>query len=507
MPSAFDAAGAKLAASSICVFAVLALICVLYVLEVNARAEGVYSHEVDETPGLGDGENADVVEEVTIQDGEVKAVAVEGYPREEGEGEEEEEERRRRRRSEHAPLLERDVPVHRVAYRRFDFVASALLFGGRKMQVFVQGVMGLYVYGCLWSFVSVFASTADTLFFKYVLTHEKGDCNIYHHPNSSCMLGYYIAVGIFGVFVVAVALRDVSEQKALQVAMTTYRFVAFAMILGTSLVALWSRNTWDPVNSTDHAPYVSKALDPVKWSGFGTAFTFSAVALNVHYNMPNVIQPIVAPKSNLVKVATAGILVATACYLILGYVCGLVFGSGTIPLITLNWDKYTGHAGGWGEGDTLWWAYILKIGIMLFPMLDMLTVYPIICVTLGDNLFHSAPEALIQFAHDRFHLGKRGCQLFFRILTAVPPLGLGMYTGNLSEIFTITGLFAFFLELIIPPLLWLQSYRYCVRKWGVAAAKTQYATVFSREWIAWSVLTIGFAAFLFAVYVVAGGDV
>ena len=80
MPSAFDAAGAKLAASSICVFAVLALICVLYVLEVNARAEGVYSHEVDETPGLGDGENADVVEEVTIQDGEVKAVVVEGYP-------------------------------------------------------------------------------------------------------------------------------------------------------------------------------------------------------------------------------------------------------------------------------------------------------------------------------------------------------------------------------------------------------------------------------------------
>merc|ERR1711916_385337 len=58
MPSAFNAAGAKLAATSICVFVLLALICVLYVLEVNARAEGVYAHEVDETPGLGDGESA-----------------------------------------------------------------------------------------------------------------------------------------------------------------------------------------------------------------------------------------------------------------------------------------------------------------------------------------------------------------------------------------------------------------------------------------------------------------
>lgn len=43
-------------------------------------------------------------------------------------------------------------------------------------------------------------------------------------------------------------------------------------------------------DARDSKPYVSKGVAGVKWAGFGTAFTFSAVALNVHYNMPDVIQ-------------------------------------------------------------------------------------------------------------------------------------------------------------------------------------------------------------------------
>ena len=72
------------------------------------------------------------------------------------------------------------------------------------------------------------------------------------------------------------------------------------------------------------APYTSHAAEGVRWSGFGTVFTFSAVrrfhnlqsswrsklaqvALNVHYNMPDVIQPVsTSDKPKLNRVVSIG---------------------------------------------------------------------------------------------------------------------------------------------------------------------------------------------------------
>lgn len=53
---------------------------------------------------------------------------------------------------------------------------------------------------------------------------------------------------------------------------------------------------------------------------------------------------------------------------------------------------FAGHAGGWGPGDTLWFAYILKLLIMLFPVINMVSVYPLISVTLGENLLAILPR-------------------------------------------------------------------------------------------------------------------
>lgn len=72
----------------------------------------------------------------------------------------------------------------------------------------------------------------------------------------------------------------------------------------------------------------------------------------------------------------------------------------TFPLVTLNWSEYTGVAGGWGlTASVPFWATFIKLFIMLFPVFNMLSVYPLICVSLGDNLvrFHSARWLLCHY--------------------------------------------------------------------------------------------------------------
>ncbi|KNC46149.1 uncharacterized protein AMSG_00267 [Thecamonas trahens ATCC 50062] len=445
IPFAYYKAGWRLTTICVIIFAFLALVCVFYVVEVLARAEGVLALTDSGKPLLT--ESSSLVNSgphahphAARGDAEAdeyssaKAGSVAGRGRTES------------TLDAAGTASEADAagyPRNRIGYRRFDFVAASRLFGGVRMQVFTQVVMALYCYGVLWSFVAVFASSADTLFFKYALSK---DCSIYDDPSHSCQTGYYLWVTAFGIFVVIVSTRDVAEQKWLQMIMTVYRFCAFCVLVISAGVALKYPNTFDPESSSTSAPYISHATEHVKWSGFGTAFTFSAVALNVHYNMPNVIQPI-TPKRSLLGLTAAGISVAAFCYLLIGALCGMAFGSGVTPLITLNWNSYTGRAGGWGEGHTLWWAYIVKLSVMLFPTLDMLTVYPLICI------------------------------------------------------FTITGLFAFFLELIIPPMLLILSHNYMVSRWGKGSQVTPYSTIFSGRSVAYAVLTIGLLAFAFATYV------
>ena len=77
---------------------------------------------------------------------------------------------------------------------------------------------------------------------------------------------------------------------------------------------------------------------------------------------------------------------------------------------------------------------------MLFPVFDMLSVFPLVGITLGNNLYSTAPESLkVRFTERK---GKIMCILF----GTIPPVIMAAILGELNKIFAFTGLFAFFLE-------------------------------------------------------------
>lgn len=459
MPFAFLSAGASITVAILVLFTLMGLICMFYTLEALARAEGM-TRLAERQTGLRD------------------PLLTASH-------------------SDKLPSMSASVhwPQNVLAYRKFDFVRMSELFGGTPLKTFTQFSVALYCYGSLWSYAAVFSSTVSALFFQFALRRP---CNIYDSPSSACQLGYRLVVALFAVYAIAMSFKDISAQRTLQQIMTGYRFAAFFVMALTAIVALYHPNTFDAAAS-HHAPYVSKEPNHVKWAGFGVAFSFSAVALNVQYNSPDFLTYVRAPKQHLKALVTAGLGTAVVLYIAIGWLCSSTFGSKTTPLVTLNWQHYTGLAGGWGAGSETWWAVVIKLFIMAFPALNMISVFPLLVITLAGNLETSMPASLA--ANLRARYSSTTIRYAFRLAAAVPPLVLSAINGKLSIIFTITGLIGFWLELIIPALLHVLSARLCVAKYGPGSERTPYTTMFSHTLVAVAIAIVGILGFFFAAFV------
>ena len=90
------------------------------------------------------------------------------------------------------------------------------------------------------------------------------------------------------------------EQAVVQMIMTIYRFAAFAVMLVTVLVAFaYPRPEFRP-NFVFHGIcpqtvfFVTKlGVTAFDISGFAIVFTSGAVALNFHYNLPDIAKPVI----------------------------------------------------------------------------------------------------------------------------------------------------------------------------------------------------------------------
>jgi hypothetical protein len=184
----------------------------------------------------------------------------------------------------------------------------------------------------------------------------------------------------------------------------------------------------------------------------------------------------------------------------------------------LNWAGYTGVDGGWGalalHQSPHSWAVTLKMAVMLFPAVNMLSVFPLLAVTLGDALSSAlfvAPTAVPVVTSDasasidvdvdvdvdvgvasshassstavtsswpllnRLHLSRPQVKTLTRMLACVPPLIGSAFLGDVSVIFTVTGLLAIPLQLLIPCGFQLLSIAYCDKRWGADSSITPYS--------------------------------
>jgi hypothetical protein len=428
------------------VFGVAAWVCLLFIVEVLARV-----HVLDVRPFLVNGGQTGVGSmESKVKDETAELDA------------------------EHAGGI---VMSSRVLY---DYVKIASLLRGPKGAAAAMAIVGMYCWGVLWAFAAVFASQASSLFFSFF---RDGPCNIYLHPSDACNATYGWSLGIFALVVTTLTVVGVAEQKYVQLSMTVYRFVAFGVMIVTVVTGLAL------------GPEPSGGVRPpaVDWNGFSDLFVTAAVAANFHYNCPDILFPL-RNKRSAVWVAQAALLTALAFYVTFGLLAAYFFGPQTLPLVTLNWSQFTGFGkSGWGnlpDGHTKarTWARVVQGSVMMFPVLDMISVFPIVAVTLASNL-----ESTLRPHIPQTYVSDRVLTYLARLLAAVPPIILAALVGDLESIFSFTGLFAFFLQLVFPALFYI---------WSFTADRTAYTNVFSSVRLAKIILVGGLISFAFALFAV-----
>lgn len=374
------------------------------------------------------------------------------------------------------------TPLHHLTYRKFDFATIGDMFAGKFGKLTVQLVMALYCIGALWSYASVFASSVASLFYSYVL----GDsCDAYAaHPTAGCLDAYYVCMAIFSAIVISMVLLDISEQASIQKFLSVYRIAALLLMLVTMLIKIG-------VDGGDALSMRYTRIGAFNWGNFGKGFGPTLLALNCQYNMPDALQPL-NPKSAARKVAFAALIISGTFYLLVGLLGALAFDN-INPLASLMWSSYTGCGNGWDECKSMNpFGVFVQLVILIFPVVNVTSAYPMVGVTVGDNLLLSVPKAI------SVQLGPVVTRNVCRLLAAAPPLVLAVVFKKLDFIFAVAGLFGFLLGLSIPCWFQVIGSRYCKRVWGFSGAAI---TPFTEPIVS----SVGFAgAFLAITFVILG---
>ncbi|CCI41091.1 unnamed protein product [Albugo candida] len=352
-------------------------------------------------------------------------------------------------------------PLHRITYRKFDFTLVGEIFAGEFGKYTAQLVITLYGIGSLWSYASIFASSLASIIMTQIMEIP---CDVYGpNPSNSCLDAYYTIMAFFAVIVISMVILNLSEQANVQKILCFYRVLAFSLMLATILVKLCA-------DGADVLWIRYKKIGGYNWQHFGKGFGPTLLALNCHYNMPDVLQPLY-PKMFARDTAFSALLISGTFYLLLGVLGALTFDQ-VNPLVSLMWSNYTGCGNGWAPCDPThvsqlalkMLGVLAKFIILLFPVVNVTSTYPMVGLTIGDNLLSCIPKSLAA------PLGPKVARNVSRLLVSIPPLILAMVFKQLDFIFSIAGILGFLLGLTIPCWFQVIGSQYCQRVWGFTGA-------------------------------------
>lgn len=264
--------------------------------------------------------------------------------------------------------------------QKYEIVQLTELFLGRTYRNIYQcGLCFLMVTG-LWAYTTVF------------LTSVVGKLSFLCSSSSSdhCTLSYALVALLFALIVVPLSCMDLTDQISVQVTLTLVRFVSLGLMIGSAAWGMWYDYTDSGVN-TMHTMEQPALLPSPPYAAFtsfhphslGLMFTTAVFSHLFQHSVPGLIAPL-KNKRSIPYVMIATLLTTFLLYATLSSVCGMYFGSKTLPSINLNWKTF--H---WGYSDTSSlpvWCHILNYTIVLFPAIDTVSVFPLIAITLGNSL-------------------------------------------------------------------------------------------------------------------------
>lgn len=180
------------------------------------------------------------------------------------------------------------------------------------------------------------------------------------------------------------------------------------------------------------------------------------------HSVPGLIRPLAVEKKRSVPNIFFSALMTTALiYCFISIACCYRLGKNIQQSINLNFVGFT-----WGSQENSMFrpfARALSLLVVLFPAFDTLSVYPLIAITLGNNLRSISPDLMGAFAKrwavrgDNETTSKKIIVIVWRLVACLPPLAISLVVKDLSLSLLVGGACGIIVAFVIPAVLQLKA--------------------------------------------------
>ncbi|KAI5698216.1 hypothetical protein M8J75_003667 [Diaphorina citri] len=220
---------------------------------------------------------------------------------------------------------------------------------------------------------------------------------------------YYAFLALFVLLLGPFVFFNVHKTKYLQILTSVMRCAAFFIMTVLATMRLFNKNL----------PHGRPS--PILWDGVSTMFGCGVYSFMCHHSLPSVVTPM-RNKSHLVKLTGFDLMLVVLVYLLLSLTGVFAFPS-IEDVYSLNFipDRKTASSG----------LEILDYFLIMFPVITLSTSFPIIAVTLRNNL-----QAVL-FPHEGSSWVLR--DIMVPSVVVLIPLVIALTTNDISLLVGITG--------------------------------------------------------------------
>lgn len=283
---------------------------------------------------------------------------------------------------------------------------------------------------------------------------------------------YRIFVTVFAVLVCPFAYFNVQKTKYLQMLTSSMRWIAFTVMIALASMRLIRRG------DQGHPVFVNLA-------GVPALLGASVYSFMCHHSLPGLITPF-ANKQFVVRQLALDYALICSFYLLLALTGSFAFKQ-VFDLYTLNFVPANFDA-------SSIFMECVQYFLGLFPLFTLSTSFPIIAITLQNNL-----KTLVLGPHIADSYGFVVRKIAFPTLAVVPPIIVAFYTHNLSSLVEFTGSYAgVIIQYIIPAFLVYSARKCCKRTLGTVSGNRYSSPFKGNFWIflviCWSLVCIVFVS-------------
>ncbi|XP_054723410.1 transmembrane protein 104-like, partial [Uloborus diversus] len=335
--------------------------------------------------------------------------------------------------------------------------------------------IAVYLYGDLAIYAAAVSKSIRDVSCTYV--PEDAICNATLNGTIACWdslsvtrgQAYFIFLTAFLACLGPFTFFNVQKTKHLQIFTTIMRWLAFStMIIIAATALIQGKGKGHP------------SVASIK--GVPNLFGVCVYSFMCHHSLPSLITPI-KNKSRLLRLFIADYLLILFFYSLLSFT-GIFTFEKLQDMYTLNFEPQNCNDTHAGESIIPQNFSFIRYFLALFPVFTLSTNFPIIAITLRNNL-----KSL--FLKDNKNYGIFVDKLLFPILAVIPPVVIAFITEDLTILVGITGSYAgAAIQYVVPALLVYYSRRDVLSTLGLGV-KNKHASPFRHT--AWIIFVLFWA--------------